>query len=367
MYNYVFNRAAIGASANVNISTYTQGGYSYDSVVTGDPWEFVGVRSANSHNLASSLFYFQTKIANKDFPNAGFVFKIKVDEPGRYSPQVTYVKRETGPKMNVFIADTDILAAYDMTSSGGIRDAANFVAAQSLGTLDAYAESETTETTEIGELSSVKLDKGEYYLMCIINGINENTVPTSGTPQYRFDINQLTLTEEYAFEYITAKSAIKPELLSDRGLLETASIFTEYGGVNTSVSDDWAFNSYPSYSNVSDYINTSPIKIENYNTSSQPYLALKLDIGATGKFDVNVRAFPATAGTKATVYMFPTGETAKVKRADFQSLTPIGTIDTQLNPGESSDAEYSFVGKTNIASVGDYYIVFDFNSTNPNQ
>ena len=139
------------------------------------------------------------------------------------------------------------------------------------------------------------------------------------------------------------------------------SFVDEADEVSTAATAPWVFNNAKvNYNHLSTRIN---IQLDSSKYDENQFFAIKIDVPNKGWYNFVLDTYDHTIGSAADIYVLPVGSIDKVTPADLSAEYRIGHYDAQT---ETKGNHYGVdIGNVEFENAGQYYVVFSFNSNNP--
>jgi len=439
-YEYVFNNAAHGiAQALADEINATKGedetkvtvdglrplrsGYhTIERTVTSASsgrWGFLNVKTASGYatNEDNTIWHYSTTPGIKPFFTRGtgydekyhsmaIAFEIEVPQGGVYKPSVTFQKYYASPKFDVYLLPKPADSWHYADADGDVffRNVANLGANEYLGSVDLWgANGDNSVATDNDSLRPVNLSEGNYYLVFVGNGTNEQYTEeahTNGNYYIRTKLNAFTLTavtKPVDLEYKTTIDVFDTDNMkltgdsseyskegyvrnSDGGLLYTASLSykaksslnkagepldTAVNVMKLSLTDPWEFAYEHGSTRLTKNAGGVGLSLNSggyHSTTSGDFVAFRLIVPHTGKYKISVKnALTSNAqyGAVANVYMgkdttkTATNFTKTSSGSVCKELTKIGEFNFSTAPNDS----YTDVGEIELVA-GENLIAF---------
>ena len=152
--------------------------------------------------------------------------------------------------------------------------------------------------------------------------------------------------------------------LDAKGNLRDMSFISDYSHIADSYAK-WAWSDLGTYGKTGLTASTNMLAVgttfAKYGTDAQEYLVLKIKVPNRGEYNISLDYSRGETGAGADVYFIPAKGVSAINRSDL-----VKTSDNYLCHIETNDlgtSGFKTLGKAEL-SRGDYYVVFDFNTTN---
>lgn len=402
-YEYEFNYLAHGLTASESLWKNQASGNIADGY---DVWGYIGRRTNTetigySRNLTAyenhirwsfdmSSAGYETQAdatANAVYPAFNpdgtdnfpvFMLEIKVEKGGVFFPVLEYAPQASSAIVEVFLIKNETGKSYsDDALESFLR---NTDPATRLGVVDLC--SKAGDDTE-HRFPSVELDDNStYYLAFVANGINKNASPVwhktakciySENHFTGFRLDAVATGAEVNYIFNTTVTGI------DSGKTYKAIKNVGTDTVDVRLSDDYEYveeKSVPIGTNTSTSVNRSTIEAAstrfNYvpSKTSSAYVALKIQIPHTGKYQVDIAGYKhsktggsnAICGGDAKFYITAAEGTFK-KTTVCTAETYIGTYHFWNTTTKEEAKEETLINTFDAEAAGDYWLVIDLMST----
>ncbi len=152
--------------------------------------------------------------------------------------------------------------------------------------------------------------------------------------------------------------------LDAKGNLRDMSFMSDYSHISDNYAK-WVWSDLGTYGKTGLTLGTNMLMVgatyASYGTDAQEYLPIKIKVPNRGEYNISLDYSRAETGAGADVYFIPAAGVDAITRADLVKTSDNYVCHIETNDMDTSG--YKELGKLNL-SRGDYYVVFDFNTTN---
>ncbi|MBQ9986206.1 MAG: Ig-like domain-containing protein [Oscillospiraceae bacterium] len=400
---------------------------------TSDKWEFAGSRYLTDVRLGAEAYagqykglYWHSYTVRATSSVACMNVALDVKAAGKYIPKLTYYGFPSSSKVDIYLIPQSVCGVLpsesaDLTGNGTSASSLAAISGLSaenkakyyLGQYDMYNETRLTKDTIT--FDEMLLDTEEtYYLLLHSVGLNDNHTPmTSGSSTYiehaitALDLEPIIENEKAVEqEYVTTIASLSSKLPS-----VSSSAATEIGIQNGSTLRNWTLADWRTTAedseggtyNTLDTSKTDPYAIDigttkptriygiymqakglqanfqegyhnNRTGSNRPYLALRLDVEAGGKYALQMKSDNRITGNGSFDVHFVEAQDGAMDTAMADSVlgtttprTADGYYDFSPNGGENGKyyGVKTSAGEDLVVDVksggGEYWVVFYWN------